>query len=182
MDTLQTLETALSREMNGQKTYQEAAAKVNNRNGKQLLEWLAQEETGHIKLIEKALTELKENKQWLTRNMWGSSEFMSEPVRASEFPSKPTVMGNLPEDAPELSIIEKAIEAEKADAEFYMALARNVDDPEGTIMIEKLAHIEKGHVSLLEEEWEWVKHSKDLFTLHRFSPVESGGIKSPEGK
>jgi len=171
MDALQALETALAREIKGQQSYEEAAAKTHDRKGKKLLEWLSQEETGHINLLQSAIKELKENRQWLTRNMWGSSEYVSEPVQPSEFPSKPQVMGNLPPDAPELSIIEAAIEAEKADAEFYDTMAQGVEDPEGRIMLEKLAQVEHGHQELLEEELYWIKHSKDLFTLHRFLPA-----------
>ena len=80
-------------------------------------------------------------------------------------------MGNLPADAPEIQIIEKAIEAEKDDANFYEALSQEINDLNGKSIIKKLAQIERGHAEALQEERQWIKHSKDLFTLHRFLPA-----------
>lgn len=135
-----------------------------------MFEWLAHEETGRIKMLEAAIAELKENNLWPTQDMWGTPHHVSEPVDVSEFPSKPEVMGSLPPDAPELAILKKAIEAEQDDAAYHDKVAQAVDEPNGRIMLEKLAHVEKGHVRLLKEEYDWIKHSKDLFTLHRFQP------------
>jgi hypothetical protein len=36
-------------------------------------------------------------------------------------------------------------------------------------MFEKLSKVEQGHLDLLEEEHEWLRRSKELFTIHRFT-------------
>lgn len=171
MEALEALNTALQREQQGQRFYREAASRTTNEKGKKLFQWLAEEETGHIKLLEQSIAYMKDNAAWSTQDMWGVGKHVTEPVKSSEFPSKADIMGNLSESSPELEILKKAIQAEKEDAHFYTELANSVADPDGKKMIEKLAHVEKGHVELLEEEYEWIHHSKDLFTLHRFSPM-----------
>ncbi|MFO8011561.1 MAG: ferritin family protein [Dehalococcoidia bacterium] len=171
MDTLQALMTALEREREGEKQYRAAAAGSHSQKAKKMFEWLAQEESGHVRLMELSLEEFKNNSRWLPQDAWESEGFLTEPIQSEELPPKPSVTGELSPDAPELEIIKKAIEAEKADADFYKEMAKNVDDPSGEIALEKLAQVEQGHVALLEEEYQWIRHSKDLFTLHKFLPA-----------
>ncbi len=168
MEVLEALNTALTREQEGQRFYDEAATKAANAKGRHMFEWLADEETGHIRMLEEAIRDFTENDSWLTRDMWGSSKHTPEPIHSSKFPSKPEVMGDIPVDAAEMKILEKAIEAEKLDAAYYDGTAQQIDDPNGKIMMEKLVHFEKGHLALLQEEYDWIKHSKDMFTVHRF--------------
>jgi|SaaInl8_200m_RNA_FD_contig_21_1417745_length_1558_multi_7_in_0_out_0_2 rubrerythrin len=171
METLEALNQALQNEGEAQSFYNDAAAKSTNAKGKKMFEWLAREETGHIRLLEQTIKDLKDNERWPTRDMWGSIKHISKPIVASDIPSKPETMGDLAPDSSELDIIKRAIEAEKIDEEFYKKLAESIEDPNGKIMVEKLAHVEKGHATMLEEEYEWLHHSKDMFTLHRFSPA-----------
>jgi len=168
MDPLDALKMAMKREEDGQRFYNEAAARSTNEKSRQMFEWLAHEETGHLKLLDSAIAELKSTNGWLTQDMWGSGKHITEPIKDSDFPSKPKTLGALSPDATELQILKKAIDAEKADAAFYAKVAESIEDPNGKIMLEKLAHVEKGHQGLLEEEYEWISKSKQYFTLHRF--------------
>lgn len=172
MDALTALKTALEREHEGQKTYREAAARATTQKGKKLLEWLASEENGHITLLKKSIQQLGQGSGWPRPDGQDAEKYISEPIKASEIPSKPQIMGNLAADAPELEVIKKAIQAEEADAGFYEQMARSLTDGNGRSLIQKLAEVERGHQRLLEEEHEWVRHSKDLFTLHKFLEVQ----------
>jgi len=170
MKALQALNTALEREIEGQQYYNQAAVKAGDEKGRRFFEWLSHEETGHIKLLNEAIAALREHQSWLKKEIW-EGKHVSEPVSRDEFPSKPEVMGELPANAPELEVIEKAIEAERSDAGFYEVLAKEVEDPDGKSMLQKLALIERGHAEVLEEEYQWIKHARVLFTLHRFLPA-----------
>ena len=168
MQALEALNVALKREIDGQEYYNRAAVEAGNEKGSIFFKWLAREENGHIKLLNEAINTLTKHQSWPERKDW-DSKYLSEPISVTEFPSKPEVMGQLPAHAPELKIFEKAIEAEKNDADFYKALAEKVDDLEGKRMLEKLALIERGHATALEEQYKWMKYAQDMFTVHRFN-------------
>lgn len=168
MQALEALNTALKREIEGQEYYNQAATEAGNEKGRKFFRWLAGEESGHIKLLNEVINTLRQHQSWPGKQVW-DGKHLSEPVSEEEFPSKPEVMGQLPTDAPELKIIEKAIEAEKSDAAFYENLAKQVDDSEGKRMLEKLALIESGHARALEEQHKWIKYAQDVFILRRFN-------------
>lgn len=169
MNELEVLDLAIEREEGAQRFYSEAAAKSTDDKGKKMLSWLAREEMGHSRILEKQLQVVKESGRWLSEEKWASAGDISEPIERSEFPSLSEVKGELKTDAPELEILRAAIEAEKEAASFYADAAEAASDPGGKAMLTKLSEVERGHLELLEEEYRWLSQSKALFTLHRFS-------------
>ncbi len=51
---------------------------------------------------------------------------------------------------------------------FYDEISKGVKDADGKKMLKTLSSIEKGHLELLEEEYEWLRRAKETFTIHRF--------------
>ena len=72
-------------------------------------------------------------------------------------------------ESPEMEILSKAIADERDASSSYAEMAEAVSDPKGKEMLQKLSAIEKGHLALLEEEYEFIRRSKSMFPLHRFT-------------
>jgi len=169
MNELEALSLAIKREREAHRFYSEAAAKTANTAGKKMLSWLASEEEGHIKVLESQWEKVSKDGSWLSEEGYCTYGDISDPVECTEFPSSVEAGGTIAEDASELAVLAKAFEAEKEAASYYADLARNTKDPNGRAMFEKLSRVEQGHLDLLEEEARYLKHAKDMFTIHRFS-------------
>ena len=168
MNELEALKLAIEREKGAHRRYSEAAARATDDTANKMFSWLASEEMGHVRILEKEHAAVTESGKWLSEETWASGGDLSQPVERSEFPSLSEVEGELKTDAPEREIINRAIETEKEAISFYANLAEGVSDPDGEAMLKKLSEIEQGHLALLEEEEEWLRKSKTLFPLHRF--------------
>jgi len=169
MNELEALRLAIEREKKANSYYNEAAARATNVNGKKMFTWLASEEMGHIKALEKQREMLKGRGKWLSEEGLRSWGGISEPLNCSEFPSCFEVKNQLKADAPELEILKEAIEAEKEAVSFYADLAGQTSNRAGKAMLDRLSQVEQGHLDLLEEEYQWLSRARDMFTIHRFS-------------
>ncbi len=168
MNELEALTLALEREHEANKYYSDAADKTTSASAKKTFSWLASEEQGHIKILDKLCGQLKESGKWLTEQEWCACGDIASPVQCSEFPSSSEAKAEFAENATELDIIRKAIEDEREAAKYYADLAEKTSDAGGKDMLNKLSAIEQGHLDLLEEEYEWLSKSKAMFTIHRF--------------
>jgi len=169
MDQLDALSLAVQREKEARRFYGDAAKKATNEASKNMFSWLASEEEGHIKILEKQFDRVKGEGKWLTEEGWCSYGDISHPIECTEFPSLSEAKYSIDENAPELEILKKAIEDEKEAVTYYADLAKNTTDPNGKEMLQKLSKVEQGHLDLLEEEHDWISKSKAMFTIHRFS-------------
>jgi rubrerythrin len=169
MNELEALSLAITREREAHRFYSEAAAKTTNAAGKKMLAWLATEEEGHLKILEQQWEGMNVGGSWLAEEGYCTYGDISHPIECTEFPSSSEARGEVDEGLPELEILAKAIEAEREATAYYADLARNTGDSNGRAMFEKLSRVEQGHLDLLEEEAQYLKHSKDMFTIHRFA-------------
>ena len=169
MNELEALNLALGREKDAHRYYSDAAAKSTNAASRKMFSWLASEEEGHIKMLEKLCGEKKVGGKWLSEEEWCACGDISNPVNCAEFPSSSETKGEFTEDTQELEILRQAIKDEKEATAFYADLAQSTADPNGKAMLEKLSNVEQGHLDLLEEEYQWLSKSKSMFTLHRFT-------------
>ena len=173
MNELEALSLAITREREAHRFYSEAAAKTTNAAGKKMLAWLATEEEGHLKILEQQWEGMNAGRSWLAEEGYCTYGDISHPIECTEFPSSSEARGEVDEGLPELEILAKAIEAEREATAYYADLARNTGDSNGRAMFEKLSRVEQGHLDLLEEEARYLKHSKDMFTIHRFALPKS---------
>lgn len=169
MDAQEALILAIKREKEAHRHYSDAANRTKSESGKKTFSWLASEEMGHIKILEKQWEKVKEDGTWLSEEGYCSYGDISNPVECTEFPSASESKGDLKVDAPEMEILKQAIAAERQATSFYADLAKSTSDPSGKAMFKKLSKVEQGHLDLLEEEYEWLRRSKELFTIHRFT-------------
>lgn len=163
------LNVAIERERGAHQFYSQAASQTGDEAGRQMFMWLAGEEEAHLKLLQKQCNAVRESGQWLADGEAAAGCTLSKPIQSAEFPSLSEVKDRPQADAPEMEILSKAIAAERDAATFYAELAEAVFDPEGKRLLHQLSDIEKGHLALLEEEYEWLRRSKPLFRLHRFT-------------
>ena len=169
MNELEALSLAIQREKEAHRYYSDAAAGAASESGRKMFSWLASEEMGHIRILEKQAEELKAKNTWLSEEGYCSYGDISHPIECSEFPSSAEVTGEPEADAPELEILKQAIGAERKATSYYAGLAGSTSDPNGRAMFEKLSRVEQGHLDLLEEEYDYLKKAKTPFTIHRFS-------------
>ncbi|HEY48438.1 MAG TPA: ferritin family protein [Dehalococcoidia bacterium] len=169
MNELDALSLAVKREKEAHQYYSEAAARSTSETGRKMFSWLASEEEGHLKILEKQWEEIKGSGKWLSEAGWCTYGNISNPVECTEFPEASEAKGEPKPDAPELEILKKAIEDEREASAYYADLAKSTTDPNGKAMLEKLSKVEQGHLDLLEEEHQWLSKSKDMFTIHRFT-------------
>jgi rubrerythrin len=174
VDELDALRLAIEREKGAHQFYSDATAKVANKASKEMFNWLANEELGHIKVLEKARAAVQEKKKWLCEEEYSASGEITKPIDRAEFPKPTEAKGEITKDIPEMEILSRAIADEKDAISFYADVAEGVSDPDGKKMLKSLSAIEKGHLELLEEEYEWIRRSKETFTIHRFTISASG--------
>lgn len=168
VDALDALRLGIEREKGAHKFYSDAAARMTSEASKNMFNWLAKEEQGHIRVLEKARQAIQNNKAWLGEQEYRDSGDLSQPVEKSEFPKLAETKAEVKEDVPEMEILSRAIADERDAMYFYTELGEGISDPEGKKMMKSLAAIEKGHLELLEEEYEWLRRAKQTFTIHRF--------------
>lgn len=170
MNEQEALEQAIVRERNAHRFYSEAAARATNVKGRRMFDWLASEEMGHIGLLEKQCDAFSESGTCIALDVWMSGGDISEPIDRSEFPSMSEAERELEPNASELEILKQSIEREKEDVSFYTEAAEAASDENAKALLGRLAEVERGHIELLEEEYEWLSRAQSMFTIHRFPP------------
>jgi len=165
MSPLQVLELAMERERGGREFYLKAAATTRDGKGKQMFEWLARQEEGHLNRLTRQRDALASGGPW-PRLAAGE---LGEPLRKVEFPKAAEARGKVEVVTGELEALKTGIQAEKDSVALYSEAARTSSQPGAKAMFEGLVKEEQGHLDLLEAEYEWLSKSKTYFTLHRFS-------------
>ena len=131
-------------EDNARKFYLDAAAKATQRNVKEYLESLAEEERGHSERLEALRRHIQEQ---------GVVPAVGAEVRNfgyAEFTSPVT----LDADAGYREVLEAAMAKEKEAVENYERLSRYVDNDEARKLFSVLAEEERRHLRRFEEEYD----------------------------
>ena len=162
------LRLAIENEKGAHKYYSEAAERATSEAGRKMFLWLASEEKGHLELLENQCAAVERGEPWLAEDQAPAGCKLSEPIANSEFPMLSEAKDAPKAESPEMEILSKAIADERDAASSYAEMAEGVSDPKGKEMLLKLSAIEKGHLALLEEEYEFIRRSKPMFPLHRF--------------
>ncbi len=157
------LETALDRERKGYDFYKKAALTTSSEKARHMFEWLAGVEQTHIDKLSTQIAALKTKGKLVTMTH-------GQPKRVSsrDLPHPPEASGKVTSDTGELQALQLGINAEKEAAAFYAKAAGDNKDPEARALLNHLADDEKEHLTVLEEEYNWLKTSGEYFTIHRF--------------
>lgn len=164
---------ALRLEKDGYDFYCEASKKVVNPMGKQMLEWLAREETEHIRKLTRALHSLKSEGKLAC-----SEEDLAghDTVRFKTFFSqaREKVKSMVPAEADDLQALEMAMEMENKGYAFYRDSLKDVRDPDGRALLESLAHDESEHYDALQNTYTYLK-TPDLWFAWEEGHMYEGG-------
>jgi rubrerythrin len=163
------LRLAIEKERGAHQYYSKAAERATSEASKKIFTWLASEEKGHLELLENQCSAIEKGGGWLPEDKAPAGCKLSTPIDRSEFPSLSETKDEPKTESTEMEILSKAIADERDAASSYAEMAEGVSDPKGKEMLHKLSTIEKGHLAMLEEEYEFIRRSKSMFTLHRFT-------------
>lgn len=162
MKAVDALELGIERERGANKFYRNAAKATRDRNGKNMFDWLAKEELRHLAKLRQQLKSVFDNNKWLE---W---ERVTAPMSKEEFPSISEATGTITVDVSEMEALRQGIKSEQDAIAFYKDAEASTPDLKGKNMFRALGKEEEGHLSLLEEELNWITQSRKYFTLHRF--------------
>ena len=162
MKAVDALELGIERERGANKFYRNAARATGDRNGKNMFDWLAKEELRHLAKLRQQLKSVLDNSRWLE---W---KRVTAPISQSEFPSISEAIGTITADASEMDALRQGVKSEQDAIAFYKDAEDSTPDLKGKNMFRALGKEEEGHLSLLEEELNWISQTRKYFTLHRF--------------
>ena len=138
---------AMDAELKALAFYAEAAVKIQDPHGRDLLSRLAAFEQYHYQKLSE-----------LARSLQAEGTFIAYETRSVEqfvpLVGRGEVAGTLLEELKDVpGILSKAIENETIAGERYGVLAEETNDPDGQDMFRKLANEEKMHQRILEDEF-----------------------------
>lgn len=159
---IEILDRAIEREKGGHDFYLKASEKTQDGKGRQMFQWLAQEEMRHFSQLSRQRQSLMEEKKWQP------APPPVAPVDKGSFPPVAEAAGEVQANTGEIEALSLAIEAETRSIALYSQGAREATDPEARKVFSSLVPEEQGHLDLLEAEREFLRRAKTYFTLHRF--------------
>ena len=167
------LEYALTLEKDGYDFYCSASEKVTNPMGKKMLEWLATEETEHIKKLTEVLHLMKIEGKWACaeEGTQGRDTFRFKTLFSQ---AKEKVKALVPADVDDLKALEMAMKMENKGYAFYSDAAREIDDPAGKALLESLAKEESDHYDALHNTYTYLKTPDLWFAWEEGHIYEAG--------
>ena len=168
IDPIGALQIAIEREQEAQKFYREAANGTEDKWGKKLLQWLANEEVWHQAGLEKQLKSMTDNNTWqewkeesapLSKN---DLEETAETAHTREATTYRHVTGT------ERSAVRTALRAEIKAIQFYKDFREATTDVNGKKTFESLVKQEQGHAALLQTVLNTATKQKRYPFLPRF--------------
>jgi rubrerythrin len=141
------LDIAMDAELKAQAFYAQAAAEVQEPQGRDLLGRLAAFEHYHYEHLAKLAKSLQEEGKFIEYETRTIEQFVPMVGRSE---TAGTQVDELKDVA---SILGKAIENEKIAGDRYRVLAEETSDPDGQDMFRKLANEEMIHQRILEDEF-----------------------------
>jgi rubrerythrin len=149
---LMALDVAVQTEKDGRDFYRQAAEKSSDPGGKLLFTSLADDELEHLRLLESQREALAREGQWLPPK---KPDEQTRPIKVEGAPlfSRQAVTNNVNAYTSDLSALRLAFLIEKDAVVFYTRAAAETEDPDGKVIYERLAEMEKEHQQILEEEY-----------------------------
>ena len=150
---LAALQMGIQTEIDGYHFYQDFAQRTGDPDAQRMFERLAHEEVMHLELLRSTKAILEESGQWAKYKGIGSEigDLEGAPIFSRE-----RVKQNLVDYTSDLSALRLAYLIEKDAVDFYRRAAQQTDDAEGRLMFQDLAEMERGHLHLLEGEYQFL--------------------------
>lgn len=150
---LAALQMGIQTEIDGHNFYQDFARRTADPNARRMFERLARDEVMHLELLRSTKAMLEESGQWAEYKGLGSEvgDLEGAPIFTRE-----RVAQNLVDYTSDLSALRLAYLIEKDAVDFYTRAAAQTDDANGRRMFRDLAEMERGHLHLLEGEYQFL--------------------------
>jgi rubrerythrin len=164
LDTVLTaLQMAIQTEIDGYNFYQRFSERTEDPNARAMFERLAQDEVMHLELLRNTRAMLKDSGQWADYK-----GLPLESVEGSPIFSRERVEQNVVAYTSDLSALRMAYLIEKDAVDFYTRAAQQTSDPNGKRLFLDLVEMERGHLDLLEGEYNFLRGQ--FQTAMGFSP------------
>ncbi len=165
-EALNAIEIAIRIEEKGIEFYTEAAEKVEDRTAQKMFRNLARDEMNHLRLFQTVRQSLLEKGEWpVIENL---------PVREIPeiFPSSGE-KGKVEVPPQQQEILRRGMEIEEASIRFYEEQLSKAVSEEARRVYEFLVNQEKGHLSLLRAEYDYLNRTGFWFDYQEFT-LEAG--------
>jgi rubrerythrin len=149
--TLAALQMGIQTEIDGYSFYQKFAERTEDPNARAMFQRLANDEVMHLELLRNSKAMLEESGEWAEYH-----DVAREPIKGAPIFSRERVAQNVVAYTSDLSALRVAYLIEKDAVEFYTHAAARTEDPNGQRMFHDLAEMEKGHLRLLQGEYDFL--------------------------
>lgn len=149
--TLAALQMAIQTEIDGHNFYQEFGQRTDDPNARAMFERLARDEIMHLELLRNTKAMLEQSGEWAAYK-----GVTLDPVESAPIFSRERVQQNVVAYTSDLSALRVAYLIEKDAVDFYTHAAQQTDDANGKRMFGDLAEMERGHLRLLQGEYDFL--------------------------
>lgn len=143
IDIMKGIEIAMTLEKKGKKYYLDKAKRIEDKNIKIFLEFLAKEEAHHYELLSEVKNSLKKQGKWISIP---ASKLKSKVKRPHVFTKK----SEPKRKSDQINVILSSMKVEKDVEEFYRRMADSIKDIDGKKFFLALADFELSHYNLLD--------------------------------
>ena len=146
----------------GIKLYTAMSERVRDKEGKNILQSLAQDEAQHKAWLEREIDRIFPGRR--IRDLKPDPAYGIAPSKVFTLPDEMTSQD-------EIEALEAAIEVEKRSARLYEQVAAAADDHELRAMMERLARWERGHQRILEDNLHYLRRGGSWYG---YTPILDG--------
>lgn len=165
MNVEEAIRTAIDYETRVRDFYGEAAEKIDNPDGKRIMELLSKDEQMHLDYLNDSL------RRWTRDKIIDVEELKSTLPSKGEVEEKfKKAFRESQERVPsedEIATLKKAVEIETETSQFYKGLVEKLDDKIQK-MFERFVEMEEGHLAIVKGELDSVRDSGFWFDFREF--------------
>lgn len=150
---LAALQMAIQTELDGYSFYQSFCERSADPDARAIFDRLARDEIMHLEMLRNTRAMLEESGEW------AEYKGLTVDTEAAPIFTQERVQQNIVAHTSDLSALRVAYLIEKDAVDFYTRAAAQTEDPNGRRMFTDLAAMERGHLRLLEGEYNSLKAS-----------------------
>jgi rubrerythrin len=148
---LAALQMGIQTEIDGYHFYRDFGQRTSDPKAKEAFERLAQDEMAHLELLRNVKAMLEQSGEWAEHQ-----SLETDPAPGAPIFSRERVEQNVVAYTSDLSALRLAYLIERDAVDFYQRAAEGTQDPEGQRLFQDLAEMERGHLRLLEGEYNFL--------------------------
>ena len=164
-DFSRSLVEAMQFENDGYHHYTTAAQRTEDPKARQMFGQLAEDELGHLNILEKELDNLMAGQKWVKAKFQPSDIEEILPHLSSSKDLVQSGQGS-PDD---LSALNLALEMERKAVNFYKREGQKTEDKNARAMYTRLAEMEEAHYNLIQAELDHIKDVGFWFGIQEFT-------------